>query len=98
MRLLGFGLPCPLYELTGLSCPGCGLTRAAVALSRGELRTALSYNAMLVPYGGYVGWLAVTASVRYIRGEKEPFFFGPQWVHIGFLALTVLFAVLRNIL
>ncbi len=97
VRLVGFGVPCVLYELTGFSCPGCGLTRAAVALSRGELGEALTYNAMLLPYVGYVGWLTVRASVRYVRGEKDPLFFGPNFVHIAFLVATVIFGVVRNI-
>ena len=97
VRFVGFGVPCALYELTGLSCPGCGLTRAAVAISRGEFGEAFAYNAMLLPYIGYVGWLTRRASVRYVRGEKEPLFFGPGWVHIAFLAATVIFGIVRNI-
>ena len=96
VRLTGFGLPCVLHELTGLSCPGCGLTRAAVALSRGAWREALSYNAMLLPYVGYVGWLTVRASLRYVKGVRDVWFFGPNAVHIAFLAATVVFGVARN--
>jgi hypothetical protein len=32
---------CPVAELLGLPCPGCGLTRAWLALSRGDLAGAL---------------------------------------------------------
>lgn len=45
-RLLGAALPalrvpCVLKSLAGVPCPTCGLTRAAEALSRGDLSGAL---------------------------------------------------------
>jgi hypothetical protein len=38
---------CPLRELTGLDCPGCGGTRALHALTRGDIGTALDHNVLL---------------------------------------------------
>ena len=38
---------CPIRAMTGLPCPGCGLTTAATALLRGDILTALQSNAMI---------------------------------------------------
>src|SRR5918993_280777 len=46
-KAAGFFPVCPLYSLTGLACPGCGLTRGFHALFHGDVLTALDYNALL---------------------------------------------------
>lgn len=40
---------CPFYNLTGLPCPGCGLTRAFVCLGHGHWRESLHWHPL--------GWL-----------------------------------------
>ncbi|MDR1559651.1 MAG: DUF2752 domain-containing protein [Clostridiales bacterium] len=42
-----FGYVCPSQVFIGLPCPGCGLTRAALLLSRGDLWGSLRMNTML---------------------------------------------------
>jgi hypothetical protein len=51
---------CPLFQMTGWHCPGCGATRAAHALLHGEFGRALSMNPLLVcvapPAAAYWMW------------------------------------------
>ncbi len=42
-RLIPFST-CGFKNLTGLDCPGCGMTRALTALLRGELAKALTFH------------------------------------------------------
>lgn len=45
----GFGFDiCGIHRLTGLPCPGCGLTRAFVSVAHGDWSTALGANAFVV--------------------------------------------------
>ena len=35
---------CPIKAITGIPCPGCGMTRAFMAIASGNLREAIGYN------------------------------------------------------
>ena len=48
LTLVSFSLPgwvCPIFHITGIPCPGCGLSRAIMLLLRGDLRGSLRYHA-----------------------------------------------------
>jgi hypothetical protein len=48
---------CPFHELTGLWCPGCGSTRAAVSLSHGNLIEAFRHNVLFLPALATLLWV-----------------------------------------
>jgi hypothetical protein len=43
------GIDCPLFRLTGIPCPGCGLSRACAAMLRGEPHHSVKMHAFAVP-------------------------------------------------
>ena len=47
---------CTFLTLTGYKCPGCGSQRAIHALLNGDIKGALSYNAMLIVA---IPWIAL---------------------------------------
>jgi hypothetical protein len=87
---------CQFHRLTGLNCPGCGMTRALYALLHGELATALHDNALFVFALGTLairgGWFGANK----FRGRATGEFFPAKWLW-PLLAVAVVFTVLRNL-
>ena len=44
---LAFHIPCFIREALGVSCPGCGMSRAALAVLRVDLLAALAYHPLI---------------------------------------------------
>jgi hypothetical protein len=93
----GFFPVCPLYRLTGLACPGCGLTRGFHALFHGDLLGALDYNALIPLYALFFGYLTISLALTTIRGVGLSWKFVRPWMAYSFLIVSFSFAVLRNL-
>jgi hypothetical protein len=88
---------CPLYQLTGLACPGCGLTRGFHALFHGDVLTALDYNALLPVWALIIAYVWLSLVVYAIRGKGLPMWpTHPRVLWVFFIALFA-FGVIRNI-
>lgn len=88
---------CPLYSMTGIACPGCGLTRGFHALFHGDILTALDYNAMLPIFSLILGYFFLSMVLVAVRGRGLSInYLKPQYVWT-FAILTVSFAILRNL-
>lgn len=64
---LFFDTICPFANLTGIPCPGCGMTRALVLLLQGDLKQSVQYHPLLIPILCLVIWFCWK---RYIKGEN----------------------------
>lgn len=72
---------CIFRTITGIPCPGCGLTRAAKSLITLKFREAFDYNAFIYP----IVIMAFIAFInRYIRRVKQPAWFYTAVIIIAF--------------
>jgi hypothetical protein len=93
----GFYPRCPLHELTGWSCAGCGTLRAVHQLTHGHFAQAWRLNPFtvaLIPVGLWLG-------LREMAWQ----FFGKRWPGVvtrplfgwALVAILVLFGIVRNV-
>jgi hypothetical protein len=79
--------PCPVRTLAGVPCPGCGTTRAALALADLDLAAALAVSPLAT-----TGWLLLVgggaiAGVLGAAGRELPA--APAWTPGRLLALRL---------
>jgi hypothetical protein len=86
---------CLIRTMTGVACPGCGMTRAAAALLRGDVPMAWSLHplAPLVALQAVVIWIlwGWTVLVRRSRVDEAILL----WLFLGNFALLVLVWIVR---
>lgn len=97
-RLLGGIRLCPFNRITGLNCPGCGNTRALLALLHGRFGESIKYNYAYPAEFAYLLWVGANLVKNYIKNGK--FLYIPKYpiIEYIFLALLIIWWVVRNIL
>lgn len=58
------GVTCPIRFFTGVSCAGCGMSRAWLALLRGDISAAWSYHPLF--------WLPIPAAGLFLMRRRIP--------------------------
>lgn len=91
-------IPCFFSNILGFYCPGCGGTRAVMALLKGQLLKSLWYHP-LVPYSVVVGGGFMLTQglhrigIPFVKGWKYH-----NWFHWGFVLLFVCNFLIKNAL
>lgn len=90
-------IPCMFHEVTGLYCPGCGVSHMCLSLLSLNFKDAVQANAaimLLLPLGLIIG---IQMAVRYVKyGITKPTC--AQNILLYFMcAVLLVFGILRNI-
>lgn len=87
---------CQFYKWTGLYCPGCGDTRAVIALMNGDVLLSLRQNALIIALLllGIAMYAELLLKVVFEKKFKSPVF-NLKFLVI-FLILFLSYAVVRN--
>ena len=83
--LLSLFYRCPFSAVTGIPCPGCGMTRALFALLQLDFAGAWKWNPMIYPLSG----CAVYAVVCCLAGRFDLARSTRFWSTVGVLMLIV---------
>lgn len=93
----GYVIPCVFHLVTGLKCPGCGVTRMCIALMHLDVRTAFYSNQalfVLMPVLAVVFLKYIADYIKTGRWEMRRWQNGLLYVSI---AILLVFAVIRNV-
>jgi hypothetical protein len=78
---------CPFHALTGLACPGCGMTRAMISLGQLKPGAAVGFNLCSMPL--------LVLMIVYVWPGKFPSFLQHQAVGIFMFILVLLVWLMR---
>jgi len=95
-RIYHIGIPCLFHEITGLYCPGCGITRALFALFELNLKKALKYNILVFIVGPFLLYYFIKKIYNWIIIKEEKMLLPNKLVYM-LLITTVIYGILRNI-
>lgn len=97
IAVLGRGLYCPFWQLTGLLCPGCGVTRMCLALLRLDLAGAWRANAALLLALPVLAALAARLMWVYVRTGRRMPSQGEEHLIWALVVYFLAWGVIRNL-
>lgn len=90
-----FKFKCIFHEITGLNCPGCGITRMISSFVNGDFINGIKYNYFLGYTFIIVIFIIGYSIYSYISNKKIKYI---EWFNILYLSLFILWGIVRNIL
>ncbi len=98
VKQLGFGIPCVFHLITGLKCPGCGVTRMFLHLASLEFKEAFYDNICLFCLLPPALVLIIYHSVLYLTDRKpsQGFKKAENRLFIVLAALLIIWGIIRN--
>lgn len=90
-------IPCIFKVLTGLNCPGCGNTRATVALFKLDFKEMLHYNLLYPIEILYILQVGIVTLINYIKKGKFEYKSISLILDISLLVILIAWGIIRNV-
>lgn len=98
VKLLGRGIPCVFHDITGLRCPGCGMTHAMTALLNLDFNAFIQANLFAPLIIIFFITAFASTSLKYIKTGIYRLSALNSFVEISFLVLFIAWGIARNFL
>lgn len=93
----GISIPCIVHKITGLYCPGCGVTRMCINLVKLDFYAAFRSNPVCIFVFPVLGIIFARRGYLYISNGKAE---NEKWMTVScviMLIILLIFGALRNI-
>lgn len=98
VSVTGLALPCFIKVSTGFKCPGCGITRASIAVLHGDIKTSFAYNPFLYFVGPVIAYLIIKYDISYVKYGCFKSSKIDTFIICICIISAVLYGILRNII
>ena len=93
----GIGIPCTIKLITGLYCPGCGVSRMCLSIIKLDFQSAYHYNPCLFILSPFIIILFIITVIKYvITGSVKPGIFIDICLYI-IIFILIAFGIWRNL-
>ena len=89
-------IPCIFHEVTGLFCPGCGISRMILSLFKLDFYQAFRYNVLLFILFPFIVLLIIDALYCIIKNKKPIYKKINNKFWIALIIILILYTVIRN--
>ena len=96
ISLTDMGIPCVFRLVTGLQCPGCGISRMLASLIRLDFAAAFRYNPVILLTSPILLFAFIRSDIDYIRTGKS-YIERYRFLWIAELVILLAFGVIRNL-
>ena len=96
VKFFGRGIPCVFHEITGLRCPGCGITHAMMALIHLDFNAFIQSNLFAPLIILFFITAFASTSVKYIKTGIYRLSAVNTFVEVSFLVLFIAWGIARN--
>lgn len=94
---IGHPLPCFFRRLTGLRCPGCGVTHMCVALLHGQWAAAWQANPCLLLFSPLIGYLLTRMAAGYLKNGHPGLNKRDEHIAVALVVVLIAWGVFRNL-
>lgn len=95
--ILGIKIPCPFYMLTGLYCPGCGVTRCILSILKLDFYAAFRYNPLVFILLPFIFIYVVYKIYIWLFNKKDKLTYKLEGYPIYILLIIlIIYGILRN--
>ena len=94
---INFYIPCPIKYITGLYCPGCGITRMLLSILKGDIYQGFRYNPLVFIIMPFLIFYFLEIYITNMLNKKSLCKKIPNEIFYFLVVIFIIYGVLRNI-